>query len=109
MNWPFSWKAGSARIRARTSASLAVMPRRARLGQRRLLLDQLLDDALVDAQLLEQPVVDVAAVGAAVGLHLLLVDAAELADGDVAAVDARDDAVVAGAVERLVLSMKLGM
>jgi hypothetical protein len=28
MNCPFSWNAGSARMRSRTSASLALMPRR---------------------------------------------------------------------------------
>ena len=99
MNWPFSWKAGMARIRARTSASLAVMPLALRFGQRRFLFDHLLHDALVDAELLEQLLVHVAAIGVAIRLHLLLVDPAEPPDGDVAAVDAGDDAVIAGAIE----------
>ncbi len=59
-------------------------------GQPRFLVDQLLQDATIDPHLLEHPVVDVAAVCAAVGLHLLLVDPPELGDGDVAAVDRRD-------------------
>ena len=41
--------------------------------------------------------------GVAVGLHLLLIDAAEPADGDVAAVDARDDAVVLAPSSVLIL------
>ena len=74
-----------------------------RLGQRRLLFDQLLHDALVDAELLEQALVHAAAVGVAIRLHLLLVDAAEPGDGDVAALDRRDHAVRAGAIERRAL------
>ena len=97
MNWPFSWKAGSDRIRCLTSSSLAVMPSRSRLGERDLLLDQLLHDPLVDAQLVEQPVVHVGAVGRPVGLHLAGVGPAELADGDVLAVDGGDHLAEAGA------------
>ena len=100
MNWPFSWNAGSARIRSRTSASLALIPSRAGLGQRRLLLDHLLDDALVDAELFQQPVVDVGAVRLPVLLHLLLVDAAELGGGDLAPVDVGDDGVAGRPLRR---------
>ena len=66
------------------------------LGERRLFFDQPLEDPLVDAELLEQPLVHVAAVGVAVGLHLLEVDAAEAVDGDLAPVDAGDDLAGAG-------------
>ena len=79
-----------------------------RFGQRRFLFDQLLHDPLVDAELLEQLLVHAAAVGVAIRLHLLLVDAAESPDGDITAVDAGDDAVIAGAVA-LGLFRKLGM
>ena len=57
-------------------------PETVRLCQRRLFIDQLLQDATIDSHLLEQTIVDVAAVGPAVGLHLLLVDAPELTDRD---------------------------
>ena len=53
-------------------------------GGRGLLLDHLLDDALVDAELLQQLLVDVGAVRLPVGAHLLFVDAPELRDGDLA-------------------------
>ncbi len=65
------------------------------LGERRLFLDHLLDDALIDAELLEQPFVDVAAVLLAVRLHLLLVDPPEFLRGDLMALDVGDDLVVA--------------
>ena len=74
-----------------------------RFGQRRFLFDQLLHDALVDAELLEQLLVHAAAIGVAIRLHLLLIDPAESPDGDVAAVDAGDDAVIAGAIEAGIL------
>ncbi len=71
-----------------------------RFGERRLFLDELLHDPLIDAELLEQALVHAAAVGVAIRLHLLLVDAAETGDGDVLALDRRDHAVRAGAIER---------
>ena len=70
------------------------------LRKRGLLLDELLNDPLVDPQLLQQAVVHVAAVGVAVGLHLLLVDAPEPANRNIAALDRRDDAILTGTVER---------
>ena len=74
-----------------------------RFGQRRLFFDELLNDPLIDAELLEQALVHAAAVGVAIRLHLLLVDAAEAGDGDVLALDRRDHAVRAGAIERRAL------
>ena len=85
-----------------------MIPRRG-LGQRRLFLDHLLQDPLVDAELLQQPLVDVAAVGAAVGLHLLLVDAPELADRDLLALDRCDDVARAGGAGAGPSRRKLGM
>ena len=63
-----------AAMRVRTSSSVAVMPEPRRFGQRRLFLDHLLDDPLVDAELFQHALVDVAAELRAIGLHLLLVD-----------------------------------
>lgn len=65
-------------------------------GQRRLFLDHLLHDPLVDPQLFQQLVVDVGPVGLPVGLHLLLVDAAEVGGGDLAAFDVGDDRIAGG-------------
>ena len=101
MNWPFSWKAGHARMRSRTSASLAVMPEAGGFRGRGLLLDHLLHDALIDAELLQQLLVDVGAVRLPVGAHLLLVDAPELRHGDLVAVDVGDDGGVCGALGRV--------
>ena len=77
MNCPFSWNAGSDED---ALAHFLVARRDARaagFGQRGLLLDHLLHDALVDAELLQHALVDVGAVRRPVLLHLLLVDAAE--------------------------------
>ena len=78
-------------------------PLAARFGECSLFFDQLLNYALIDPELAEQAIVHVAAIGVPVGLYLLLIDAAKPPDRDVAALDCRDHAVVAGAVERLVL------
>mgnify|MGYP003694469565 CR=1 FL=1 len=62
MNAPFSWNAGIARMRCRTSSSLTVMPSAVGFGQRGALVDHLLQDLLFDAELLQQLVVHVGAV-----------------------------------------------
>ena len=70
MNCPFSWNDGKrqdARPHLFVGGGDAEL---AGLGQRDLLLDQLLHDALVDAELAEQPLVHVGAVRRAVRLHL---------------------------------------
>ena len=78
MNAPFSWNAGIARIRWR---DFLVADRDAEplgFGERRALVDHLLQDLLLDAELLQQLLVHAAAVGGAVGLQLRLIGAAEL-------------------------------
>ena len=62
------------------------------LGDGRLFVDQLLHDALLDAELPEHVLVNLTAVGVPVHVHLLLVGAPEARDRDVAAVDGRDHA-----------------
>ena len=62
-------------------------------GEGGALVDHLLQDLLVDAQLLEQLVVHVAAVGGAIGLQLSLIGAAEIRAGDLAPFDARHGVV----------------
>ena len=78
MNAPFSWNAGVAKMRCRTSSSLALDAEPLGLGERRLLIDQLLEDLLVDAELLQELFADVAAVGVAIRLQLGVVAAAEI-------------------------------
>ena len=68
-----------------------------RLGERRFLVDHLLQDALVDPHLFEQAVVQVRAVGPPVSVDLLPVEPLELAGGDVAAVDRGEDIERGGA------------
>ena len=65
-----------------------------------LLLHELLDDALVDAELLQQPLVHVGAVGGPILLHLPLIGASELVDRDVAAVYGGNRVVEPGPVDR---------
>ena len=77
-----------------------------RLGERRFFLDHLLDDALVDAELLEQPFVHLAAELIAVRLHLLHVHAAEAGHGNLASVDGGDDVI--GARRHAVLRHEAG-
>ena len=108
MKLPFSWKAGSARMRSRTSSSLAVMPSRFGLGKRRLFLDHLLDDPLVDAELPEQLSSMLPPYADAVGLHLLLVGAPETVDRDVAAVHGATTSLGAAPASR-VSAGNLGM
>ena len=60
-------------------------------GERRLFLDQPLENPLVDAKLFQQALVHVAAVRVPVGLHLLEVDAPEPVHGNFPAVHTRDD------------------
>ena len=56
-------------------------------GERRLLIDQLLKDLLVDAELLQELFADVAAVRVAIRLQLGVVGAAKIAGGDLPALD----------------------
>ena len=77
-------------MRWRTSSSLTWMPSALGFGERRLLVDHLLQDLLIDAELLQQLLAHVAAVRGPVGLQLRLVGAAELARRDRPAFDARD-------------------
>ncbi len=60
-------------------------------GQRRLLVDHLLQDLLLDPELPQELRVDVAAVGLLIRLHLRLETALELACGHVAPLDGRHD------------------
>ena len=62
MNAPFSWKAGIAQMRWATSWSLTRDAETLGLGERGALVDHLLQDLLVDAELLQQLLVHVAAV-----------------------------------------------
>ena len=91
MKRPFSWNAGSDWIRATTSWSLALIPELLGLGERRFLFNQPLQDPLIDAQLLQQALVHVAAIGVAVRLHLLQVHAPEPVHRDFAPIHAGDD------------------
>ena len=77
MNSPLSWKAGIVKMRCRTSSSLTDAEPFG-FGERGALVDHLLQDLLLDAELLEQLVVHLAAVRRAVGLQLSLIDAAEV-------------------------------
>ena len=77
MNAPFSWNAGIAKMRCRTSSSLTRDAEPLGFGERRALVDHLLQDLLLDAELLQQLLVHVAAVGGAVRLQLRLIGAAE--------------------------------
>ena len=84
MNAPFSWNAGIAKMRCRTSSSLDPDAEPLGFGERGALVDHLLQDLLLDAELLEQLVVHVAAVRGAVRLQLRLVGPPEFAGGDFA-------------------------
>ena len=78
MKPPFSWNAGIAKIRC---AHFLVAHRDAEplgFGERGALVDHLLQDLLLDAELLEQLLAHVAAVRGAVRLQLRLIGAAEL-------------------------------
>ena len=65
-------------------------PQPRRLGDHGLFVDHLLDDPLLDAELLEELIVDLRAVRLTVGVDLLLVEDPEVARLHVAAVDRRD-------------------
>ena len=75
-----------------------VNPEARGFGERCLFLDHLLHDPLIDAELLEHPLVDVAAELRPVCLHLPLVRLAEAAHRDLATFDRCHDVVVAGGV-----------
>ena len=77
-------------MRRRTSSSLAVMLQPLGFRERRPLVDQLLQDLLVDAELLQQLSAHVAAVGVPVGLDLRLVGAAEFVAADLVSLDDGD-------------------
>ncbi len=62
----------------------------ARFGHHGFFVDQLLQDLAIDAELLQQRVVQLAAVGVAIRGHLRVVAARELADGDRLALDVRE-------------------
>ena len=79
MNAPFSWNAGIAKIRCAHFLVADLDAEPVGFGQRRALVDHLLQDLLLDAELLQQLLAHVAAVGGAVGLQLSLIGAAELA------------------------------
>ena len=79
------------------------------LGQRGLLVDHLLEDLLIDAELPQQLLVDAAAVLLLVRLDLALVASLEVEALDVVAVDRRDHIVRRRADRRRVVSRKLGM
>ena len=70
MKRPFSWNAGMVRMRSRISTSLTVDALAPRLGDHRFLVDELLQDLLFDAELPQQLLVHLPAVGLAVGLQL---------------------------------------
>ena len=77
MNAPFSWNAGIAKMRCAHFLVADLDAEPLGFGERGALVDHLLQDLLLDAELLEQLVAHVAAVRGAVGLQLSLVGAAE--------------------------------
>ena len=109
MNWPFTWNSGIARIRCRTSSSVTVMPSRLGLGHHRLLVDQLLQDLLLEAQLFQQLLADVGAVRLPVRGDLALIGGPELQDADAPAVHLRDLVAREGAVTGSFARRKSGM
>ena len=80
-------------------------------GQRRLLVDHLLEDLLVDAELAQQLFVDAGAVRLLVRLDLALVAPLKVEAPDVVPVDGGDHILRGGADRRPVpvVSRKLGM
>ena len=82
MNRPSTWKAGSVRMRSRTSASLTRRTEALRLGERGVLVDQLLEDLPVDAERPQHLFADLAARLKPVGLQLPEVHLPELLQRD---------------------------
>ena len=87
-----------AAIRDCTSSSVAVIPSRDASASAGLFLDHLLDDPLVDAELFQHALVDVAAKLRPVGLHLALICLTETSDRDFAPFHGRHDVAVTGSV-----------
>ena len=77
-------------MRSRISTSLTREALLARFGDHRFFVNQLAENLAIDAELLDQLVVDLAAIGVAIGGHLRVVAARERADGNRLALDLRE-------------------